>query len=192
MNGQPNTVASFAAPKALKVQALKLQKGISTSVEESGSSKRPFGVHETVDEHPKRVIVEGPTGNGVLYPRIQQLELELAEKGNALVGMKLQYQQKATEVRLLTELVTTKESEIAQHLSNMADNSKELDELKATRGSSYFPPPNSFMDIARNIPGFVIESTRSALVCSGIFERQPKEPAFPGMILGQLNPSGCP
>ena len=75
----------------------------------------------------KRMSVEGPTGEGPLYPRIRQLELQLEAKGSELVGMKLQYQQKSTEVRQLKEMVTEKESEVVKHLNSTADKSRELD-----------------------------------------------------------------
>jgi hypothetical protein len=191
MSAQPDTLASFTAQKLLRVQALRLQAGISNNVDGPGS-KRSSDVNDSVST--KRQTVEGPTGDGPLYPRIRQLEAELQGKGSELVSMKLQYDQKDTEVRHLKDLVSQKEEDIAKHLNGMADKSRELDELRASKGinMSNMSHPTSLVDIACNMPGFIIEATRESLVGSGMFEGQAKQPALPGKILAQLNPCLVP
>ena len=189
MSTQPETVASFAAEKLKRAQALRLQVGITNNVHAVGS-KKSSDVEDRVGT--KRALVEGLAGEEPLFPRIRELEAEVKAKDHELVGMRLSFVQKTKEIGHLKELVTERETEVTKHLNSMADKSRELDELKASTRGGNMSSPTSLIDIACNMPGFIIEATRGALVCSGMFEGQPRQPALPGKILAQLNPCFVP
>ena len=187
MHEQHGTQAQYAAEKQAKIAALRAQHGMNKKVEDPGGSTGiiPLPVHGT-----KRMGVEGPTGDGPLYPRIRELESKLDTESNALISMRIKFQQQSTEVRRLTALLDEKTAEVAQHVRVIATQSEEVDVLRASKGAEL--SSQKMMEIACNIPGFIIESARHGLNCSGIFEGQPKQTALATKILAQLNPCFIP